>query len=103
VESWIRTAKHKRNENRLKELKTETMLERISDYNIDWIQHDNRVKRNTIKELLIAKNRTVHEPGKIFEETTGRMPPIGLPHYFERRFARPNVPESYAGGRARYW
>jgi hypothetical protein len=60
VKFWIRAAKniwinHKRNENKLKELETDTMLERISDCKIDWIQHYDRMKRNIIKKLLIAK------------------------------------------------
>jgi hypothetical protein len=47
------------------------MLERISGYKTECIQHDDRAKRNIIKELLIAKYIIVQGLGKNFVNTTG--------------------------------
>jgi hypothetical protein len=107
VEFWIRNAKHawinhKRNENRLQELKTEIMLERVSGYTTEGMQHDDRAKRNINKELLITKIAWFRNRERSLKRLLDDCLLEGHRLLMARRNAHPNE-ESYAGGCARCW
>jgi hypothetical protein len=61
---------HKRNEATLKELKTESTLDKISKYKTNWIQHFDRIQKKHNSDT-IRKSRTtwIKKQLKTFEET----------------------------------
>jgi hypothetical protein len=57
VYRWRKTAKfackfHKTNEEVLNELNVSLILDKISNYKTEWIQHVNRMSRSTLPNLL---------------------------------------------------
>jgi hypothetical protein len=57
IRSMRKTAKctwtdHKTNEEILNELKVTSILDKITSYNSDWIQHTNRMPRSRLPDLL---------------------------------------------------
>jgi hypothetical protein len=67
---------HKTNTEIAKELNITPVLNKIQDYNRNWIQHVNRMPRNRLPRLIRScTQKGTRNQGKIIEETPGCVRP----------------------------
>jgi hypothetical protein len=64
---------HKINEEILNEIKVTSILDKITSYKRDWIQHTHQMPRSEITKFIYIKRHK--KSGQTTEETPGRMRP----------------------------